>query len=650
MTALEEKGADNGKMDENVSINSNYIKLKKEDFDIKREKNSEYDNIIWCELKIKGHVDEINKCKEYLLKNNLVIQDEKIKKQNKIKEITVCAGDKTVEIINSFPLLKMACFYEGWSNKYRCQVIVVYSESGFNDITNSEFCGYFDGCADGGDGRWNWEYDVTDNINIQYEDIATGEKVQVNYKFPYREAWRKDDYVLEIDGEYYYLKNDVIQEEFKIKNGVLVKYCGYGGNVIIPDSVTEFDWEKNVFKGNHKITSVKIPSSLTEIPFYAFAKCSMLKEVKIEEGVETIGTSAFKDCSKLEKIYLPETLKEIKMGAFENCGNLDVSKIQFPNNIEVIETDAFKGCPKLPKEIISNNMLLLYDDKEQKEYIMSEHISEISSYAFSNCKNIEKIYTSKCLKKIAKVAFNHSNVREIKLQEGIEIIESEAFNNCIKLNEIIIPESIKILGEYVFGGCQNLMKVVLPNSLDTLPNNLFSGRWNWNPCIRLKEVVLPEKLKNIGNYTFFGCNMLQNITIPSTVKKIGSHAFKDCFMLKEIILPHGLKSIGVSAFRNCKSLEEIVIPGTLKKIPNNLFAGCEKLKKVVIEEGVSTIGSKAFSNCPNLEAVYIYGELLEKQGEKIFYESSNVKIYGIHGTQSEELAKNNQLHFFEINN
>ena len=109
-----------------------------------------------------------------------------------------------------------------------------------------------------------------------------------------------------------------------------------------------------------------------------------------------------------------------------------------------------------------------------------------------------------------------------------------------------------------------------------------------------------------------------------------------------------IKSIGVSAFRNCEALEEIVIPGTLKKIPSSLFAGCKNLRKVVIEDGVSTIGSKAFSNCPKLEEVYIYGELAEKQGEKIFYESSNVKVYGILGKRCEELANNNGVPFLEI--
>ena len=620
----------------------NYVKLKKEDFYINN--NNEELNVVWCELKIKGYINEINKCKEYLIKNNIKLENEKFIRRT-ISEISVLAGEKTLEIIKMFPLLKMTCFYEDWA--YR-NVDIIYSESGFNSITASEFCGYFDKRADGGNGRWNWEYEITDDIELTYQDIQTGEKVRVRYSFPYKKEWKQDDYVFEIDGEYYYKKNENKQEEFKIKDGVLKKYSGNGGEVIIPNTITEIDWQKDIFQRNNKIISVKIPGTVKEISFGIFEACRRLKSVEIEEGVEKIDRYAFNDCSQLESVALPETLKCIESYAFHDCINLDISKIQFPSNIEFIESGAFEGCKNLPKEIVSNNTLLLYNGKDEKEYVVPEYINRISSYAFSSNKNTEKIYISNSLKSIAKSAFNYSHVLEIKLQEGIETIESEAFSNCIKLKELIIPESVKKLEEYTFGGCQNLTKVVLPNSLDTLPNNLFSGRWNWDPCIKLNEVVMPEKLKNIGNYTFFGCRMLRALTIPSTVEKIGSHAFKDCFMLKEIMLPHGLKSIGVSAFRNCDGLEEMVIPGTLKKIPSSLFAGCENLRKVVIEDGVSTIGSKAFSNCPKLEEVYIYGELAEKQGEKIFYESPNVKVYGILGKRCEELANNNGVPFLEI--
>jgi len=621
-----------------------YIKLKKEDFCINSDDNN-YSEVTWCILKIKGYLNEINKCKEYLKENNIKIESEK-KSKNSIYEIAVEAGDRTLEIINRFPLLKMACFYEDWSFR---NVDIVYSESGFPTITDSQFCGYFDKRADGGDGRWNWEYDVTDNIDIAYRDIQTGENIKVSYVFPYKKEWSKDDYVLEIDGEYYYKKNETEQEEFKIKNGVLKKYLGNGGDVVIPNTVTEIDWEKQIFQRNTKIVSLKIPSTLKEIPIYVFEGCKLLKTVEFEDGVETIESSAFMDCVQLENIRLPESLKIIGRDAFKNCTNLDISTIHFPSNIEYIEPGAFKGCKNLPKEIISNNTLLLYGEKNESEYIMDESIKSIASYAFIGCKNIEKIHTSKQLKKISKRAFCYSSLQEIKLQEGIEILEDEAFCSCEELKEIVIPESIKFLGEYVFMNCLKLKKVILPNSLDTLPNNLFYTNSSvLKACESLQEVIMPEKLRSIGSYSFCDCSMLQEITIPSTVETIGSQAFKGCSRLKKIILPHGLKTIGVSAFRNCESLEEIVIPGTLKKIPNGLFAGCEKLRKIVIEEGVSSIGSKAFSNCCSLEEVYIYGELSEKQGEKIFDDSPNVKVYGFLGKRIEELANNNDVPFLEI--
>lgn len=623
---------------------SNYIKLKKEDFDIKSNEDNQYLDVTWCELKIRGYINEINKCKEYLEANNIKIESEKINKKS-ICEITVCAGKKTIEIIKMFPLLKMMCFYEEWTFR---NVIITYSESGFASITASQFCGYFDRRADGGDGRWHWEHDITEDVNLTYQDIQTGEDVVVRYVFPYKKEWDADDYVFEIAGEYYYKKIETKQEEFKIKDGVLKKYSGNGGDVVIPNTVTEIDWEKNVFQRNNKIVSLKIPGTVKKVPIFAFEGCKRLKSIDFEDGVQEIGSGAFGDCSQLESISLPESVKHIGSWSFHNCINLDMSKIQFPNGIEFIESDAFEGCINFPKEIISNNRLLLYNDQFEKEYVMPEYITEIASNAFTKCRAVEKIYTSNKLKRIAKQAVSTYNLLEIKLAEGIEIIEDEAFCGCRNLTEIALPESIQFLGKYVFEGCQNLTKVVLPNSLETLPDNLFFTKLDvWSACIRLKEVVMPEKLKNIGYGTFCGCRMLQEIMIPSTVQKIENLAFKGCSKLKKITLPYGLKSLGVSAFRNCDSLEEMRIPGTLKKIPNSLFAGCKNLRKVVIEEGVTSIGSKAFYNCPNLEEIYIYGEIAGKQGEKIFYESP--KVYGAVGKNNEKMANDNGVPFVPIN-
>jgi hypothetical protein len=57
-------------------------------------------------------------------------------------------------------------------------------------------------------------------------------------------------------------------KDFVIENGVLRKYIGEGGDVVIPDGVTDIGYE--AFNNCRTITSITMPDSVTEIWKYAF--------------------------------------------------------------------------------------------------------------------------------------------------------------------------------------------------------------------------------------------------------------------------------------------------------------------------------------------------------------------------------------------
>ena len=57
-------------------------------------------------------------------------------------------------------------------------------------------------------------------------------------------------------------------QDFVIENGVLEKYKGPGGDVTIPEGVTEIG--SSAFKDCANLTSVTIPEGVTEIGSSAF--------------------------------------------------------------------------------------------------------------------------------------------------------------------------------------------------------------------------------------------------------------------------------------------------------------------------------------------------------------------------------------------
>jgi hypothetical protein len=137
--------------------------------------------------------------------------------------------------------------------------------------------------------------------------------------------------------------------------------------------------EPGAFYGNKKITSVEIPSTVTEIDRGAFSECSKLKTVTISKkaklrligvaafsgctslkeiyiNAETVGVDAFSNCSSLEKVTFGDNVKEIGQLAF---GWTAIKSIDFGKNITTIEKDAMQGCEQLEEIIIGENVTTL---------------------------------------------------------------------------------------------------------------------------------------------------------------------------------------------------------------------------------------------------------------------------------------------------
>lgn len=125
-------------------------------------------------------------------------------------------------------------------------------------------------------------------------------------------------------GDYYYKD---YEDGCYTSNDIIGKYafrdCKSLTSVIIPSSVTEI--REYAFDGCISLKNVNIPSSVTEIGCGAFSGCHSLTSVNIPSSVTSIGKYAFFYCSGLKSIYVyAETVPSIGAGAFngfdsENC-------------------------------------------------------------------------------------------------------------------------------------------------------------------------------------------------------------------------------------------------------------------------------------------------------------------------------------------
>lgn len=119
-----------------------------------------------------------------------------------------------------------------------------------------------------------------------------------------------------------------------------------------------------------------------------------------------------------------------------------------------------------------------------------------------------------------------------------------------------------------------LLRIVLPDTVRRIGAYAFYG------CNALRNVLLPEALEEIAPYTFSGCSSLEALTLPQKIQKIGGYAFYDCHTIKTLQVPEGVTAIGQYAFYNCRSLTKMNIPKSAVHLETGLFLNCDSLYEI----------------------------------------------------------------------
>lgn len=103
--------------------------------------------------------------------------------------------------------------------------------------------------------------------------------------------------------------------------------------------------------------------------------------------------------------------------------------------------------------------------------------------------------------------------------------------------------------------------------------------------IDIKSVVVPDGVKEIGSYAFYGCRF-SSVNLPSSVEKIGESAFRACG-LRSIIIPENVKRIGNWAFgSNSYSLDTVIILSKNVEVGLGAFKDCDSVSYIDFPESV----------------------------------------------------------------
>ncbi len=317
-------------------------------------------------------------------------------------------------------------------------------------------------------------FPITDEQNDQLTLIVNDEDRVHQYSVNAR--WKQiDNIIADGDSEVeIYLNPDgssKLSTEIRLQSGLMPASVT---KMMVDGPLSENDLL--VIKENMKaLTSLDLSNvtNLTELPESEF-EGSLLTEIILPSNLETIAYRAFRNCQLLNLTELPESVKLIGADAFENCPNVNIKTL--PTSLEVLGYAAFRGSGI-------------------REIVAAESLSSILRCAFQACTLLER-----------------ADLSSFALTE----IPDELFFSCKELDEVILPSTVKKIGRIAFSG-------TAIRNIDFIPDVTEIGEAAFSDNRRLVSATLPATLTKVERRLFENCPRLISVSMPMTTTEVGEN-------------------------------------------------------------------------------------------------------------------------------
>ena len=290
--------------------------------------------------------------------------------------------------------------------------------------------------------------------------------------------------------------------------------------LVIPSGVTSIGYSAFYRYGN--LESVIISNGVTSIGDYAFNRCSGLKSVTIPASVTSIGYATFGN-TKVKDVYYGGTeaqWKAVHIGEY-NSG-LTNAAIHYNSPMPTPKPTATPRPTATPTPTptptatppanTSGNCGTNVTWSYSNGTLTIQGRGKMDNYDYDKEEKDDE-------EALPPWYDRREQIRTVKISDGVTGIGSYAFSDCGNLKSAAIPDSVTSIASGVFWGCGSLTDAAIPASVTDIGYAAFAY------CDSLTGVTIPDGVTGISDYAFYKCDSLASVTIPASVTSIGYAAF-----------------------------------------------------------------------------------------------------------------------------
>ena len=410
-------------------------------------------------------------------------------------------------------------------------------------------------------------------------------------------------------------------------------------------------------EGCGALSSVKLPSGLTELGGNAFASCTSLRDISIPDSVRVIHAGAFRYCSRLRNVVLPEGLEILGAYDQQNVHSHDEREsteyLEASNGSVICASDsevrdAFSEYNEVGgKEVIcttitwSNGFKLtlvhtndlagiawtpdphyatIETDDEDREWVdgssfvsaLGELGASLTDEEYSRLIETRHRYYPKTafLSKAQGVFYGCMNLRSVNLPKSLKRISDYAFYDCCDLTSIEIPQDIDMLGYEVFGGQTSLLNISTPwfncgDLWEIFPSHSFVTNLvltKSSPRVQDPSDYIARRIDEFRElYCWPDGYEISEWEIGEIKEECLSELWiyndfplDGFYKLRSLTLPDGLQAIGsYFGWAGCSYLECVRLPTSLLEIDRMAFMDAP-FGDLVIPSSLESLGEFAF--------------------------------------------------------